>query len=140
MASSKTKSKHKSSKQPVKGGSSVGKGKTVSDGIYGFKRGVGVLSHVVEAAAVKSVPRQSSVDGEFHIFGSEANDFAKRQAEIFHDVTDSWQKSLIDNKALESIFLQTRRAPVWLLRPRKLLMAGTKSADHRLPIERKAEA
>jgi leucyl aminopeptidase len=127
MASSKSKSKPKSSKQSVKGGTSGGKSKAGGDGIFGFRRGLGVLSHVVEAAAVKSVPRQSSVDGEFHVFGADATDFAKRQAEIFHDVTDAWQKSLIDNKALDSIFLQTRRAPVWLLRPRKL-MSG-KSSD-----------
>ncbi len=133
MASSKPKSKSqgKSSKSSANSSqqSPSSKVKTLADGIWGFSRGLGILSHITEAGAVKSVPRQSSVDGEFHIFGSEASDFAKRQGEIFHDVIDHWQKSIIDNKTLDSIFLQTRRAPVWLIRSRKL-MSHSKDEGH----------
>lgn len=116
MASSKSKPQIKSPKRSVK--------VPAADGIFGFRRNIGILSHVTEAPSVKSIPKQSSVDAEFHIFGSDAPDFAKRQGEIFHDVTDHWQKSLIENKALDSLFLQTRRGPVWLLRPRKLMFTA----------------
>jgi hypothetical protein len=59
------------------------------------------------------------VDGECHIFGAGAADYQKKETEILRDGIDHWQRSLLENRTLDSIFLQASRAPVWLLRPRK---------------------
>ena len=137
-AKSKTRGHSKSTKQSkpsTKKRISAEKSKPAAEGIRGFTRKSGILNHVHESPATKAAPRQSSVDGEFHVFGSKTVDFQSLQAEILHDVTDHWQKSLIDNKSLDSIFLQTRRAPVWILRPRKVMMASKKSAESKTTTE-----
>lgn len=128
MAPTKSKSKGKSKSSDVTLTRSE-KSSSARDGIHGFSRSSGILIHVQEGAASKLAPRGSSVDGELHIFGSVVPDFAKLQAEILHDVVDHWQKSIIDNKSLDSIFLQTRRAPVWIFRPRQLMQPAKKSHD-----------
>ena len=87
--------------------------------IHGFKRGIGLLSHVQESPSRLLLPTGSSVDGECHIFGMAAADYQKKESEILKDSLDHWQKNLVENRSLESIFLQSRRAPLWILRPRK---------------------
>jgi leucyl aminopeptidase len=131
MAAPKSKSKSrpksltkpKASGKPVKERPRTSPSGTVDAGIFGFKRDSGVLGHVAIGAQVKSIAKQAIVDGEIHIFGREAADYVKLQAEIFHGVVDDWQRAVIDNHSLDSIFLQTRRAPVWVLRSRSLLTA-----------------
>jgi leucyl aminopeptidase len=88
--------------------------------IHGFRRGLGVLSHLEESPAKLLPPIGSSVDGECHIFGQAAGDYQKKESEILKDSLDHWQKSLVENRSLDSIFLQSRRAPLWILRPRKI--------------------
>ncbi len=98
--------------------------KKSTGGIYGFHRGLGLLSVVQEAAARTLPGAASSIDGEFHIFGAGVKDAIRKEEEILKGGLDHWQKTLVANKSLESLFLQTRRAPVWLLRPRKPVNGG----------------
>lgn len=88
--------------------------------IHGFRRGLGILSHVQESSSRLLPPMGSSVDAECHIFGRTASDYQKKEAEILKEGLDHWQRSLVDNRSLDSIFLQTSRAPLWILRPRKV--------------------
>jgi leucyl aminopeptidase len=125
MARSKTSSRKKHHPQLPKAAKS-----SLRD-IYGFHRGIGLLS-ATEGAAARTLPAaSSSIDGEFHVLGSGLKDWHKRQDEILRGVLDHWQKSIADNKTHESLFLQTRRAPVWMLRPRRSTAVGPRqSASH----------
>ncbi len=87
--------------------------------IFGFKRGIGLLSHVQESSPRLFAPAGSSVDGECHIFGTSGPDYIKKETEILRDNLEHWQRSFVDNRNIDSLFLQTRRAPLWILRPRK---------------------
>ena len=126
------KSSPKSGKSAAK--SSVKKPKSdprsVIGSIFGFSRGVGILSHIHESPARLMPAHDSSIDGEFHIFGAHAGDGVKKEAEILRDGLDPWQKSLADNRNLESVFLQTRRAPVWLMRPRRNAQSSGKAKSN----------
>lgn len=87
--------------------------------IFGFRRGVGLLSHVQESPSRLFAPAGSSVDGECHIFGSSGPDYIKKESEILRDNLEHWQRSFVDNRNIDSLFLQTHRAPLWIVRPRK---------------------
>lgn len=104
---------------PTRTFSSQVESKATKSDIHGYRRGLGVLSHVHESASRLLPSKESSVDGECHIFGAGAVDYQKKETEILRDGIDHWQKSLVENRTLDSIFLQASRAPVWLLRPRK---------------------
>lgn len=96
--------------------------------IYGFRRASGVLSHLQEGPSRLLPPGGSSVDAECHIFGASASkDYHRKEAEILQDTLDHWQKTLVENRSLESLFLQTSRSPLWILRPRH----GNRQADAR---------
>ena len=87
--------------------------------IYGFRRGIGLLAHVQESSPRLFAPAGSSVDGECHIFGTFGPDYIKKESEILKDNLEHWQRAFVENRNIDSIFLQTRRAPVWIVRPRK---------------------
>lgn len=89
--------------------------------IYGFRRGIGLLAHVQESSPRLFAPAGSSVDGECHIFGTSGPDYIKKESEILKDNLEHWQRAFVENRNIDSLFLQTRRAPVWIVRPRKTL-------------------
>ena len=111
--------KAKSTRSKTPRASITQKSKKTASSIHGFHRGVGLLAVIHDAAARTLPGAESSIDGEFHIFGAADKEWPKKEEEILRGGLDHWQKSMVDNKALDSLFLQTRRAPVWLLRPRK---------------------
>jgi leucyl aminopeptidase len=103
-------------------------------GIYGFTRDLGVLSHVEQASLKFPPPKDCKIDGECHIFGQAAVGYEKKELEILKDSLEPWQMPLVNNHAVDLLVLQTRRAPVWILRPRNQQdmksSKSTKSKSH----------
>lgn len=112
----KSKTSSKASATSTKSGAS-----RMSEGLFGFRPSSGVLS----GAAVQLFSAKTTIvagsDAEVHIFGSQLNEEAKRmeleQKILAGDISD-WQKNLVQQRVHEVIFLQTKRAPVWIVRPR----------------------
>ncbi|MCX6125848.1 MAG: leucyl aminopeptidase family protein, partial [Proteobacteria bacterium] len=64
---------------------------------------------------------KSSVDAEVHIFGSKIDTLEKTaplEQQIFGSDIAHWQNALIGQRSHEIIFIQTHRAPVWVVRPK----------------------
>ena len=94
-----------------------------SDGsnIFGFSRQSTLLSAVDLQPARKLPSRDSSIDGEVHVFGSglgTEKDIKKLEDDIFEGDLAHWQKLLVDQRNHEVLFIQAKRGPVWMVRPK----------------------
>ena len=96
--------------------------------IHGFSRNCGVLAHISEASSRPMPARESSIDGEIHVFGGSGPEMLKLEKDILHGVIEPWQRTMVDNRNLDSIYLQSRRAPLWILRPKNGNGAATAKA------------
>ena len=94
--------------------------------IHGFIRGSTVLKKATLLPATLTPAASGKIDGECHIFGGSGSDYIKTETLVLKGATDVWQNTLVMNRASDSLTLQTRRGPVWILRP-KLVEDGQKS-------------
>lgn len=99
--------------------------------IFGFSRDSILLSAIDIHSARKLPSRDSSIDGEVHVFGSGLvgeKDIKKLEEELFEGDIAHWQKLLVGQRNHEILFIQAKRGPVWLVRP-KFRKAAPESAS-----------
>lgn len=94
-----------------------------SDGthISGFSRQSTLLNSVDLHPGRKLPSRDSSIDGEVHVFGSGVGaekDVKKLEDELFDGDLAHWQKLLVGQRNHEVLFIQAMRGPVWIVRPK----------------------
>lgn len=92
-----------------------------SRGLFGYHGDSTLLDHADLHSGRKSPSHDSSIDGEVHVFGSKVSDqeaAQKLEHQIFGSDVAHWQKALLANRGLEIIFIQAKRGPIWLVRPK----------------------
>ncbi len=95
--------------------------------IHGYARDNGVLKIAVLSPSRVTPAAAAKIDGECHIFGGTSSGYIKLETEVLKGVTEAWQNTMVSNRSVESLFLQTRRAPVWIVRPKNSVV-GKSSA------------
>ncbi|MCX6119076.1 MAG: leucyl aminopeptidase family protein [Proteobacteria bacterium] len=92
-----------------------------SHGIFGYHRSSTLLSHFDIVPYRKSPTKDTSIDGELHVFGSKisSNELQRdMEASILGGDLEAWQLALLDQRQLEVLFLQAKRGPIWVCRPK----------------------
>lgn len=89
--------------------------------VFGYTSSASLLPSFDMGGSRQMPSSDSSIDGEVYVFGSNMGDEAKQKAQeqrIFSADTAPWQVRLLDQRGLEILFIQAKRGPVWLVRPK----------------------
>ena len=101
----------------------------ISSSVFGLSRDTSLMDHLQLVTVRKGASGPKGVDAELHVIGSEVTDAKKLEHEIFGEDLVLWQQNLLADRAQEILFMQAKRCPVWLARP-KLAQAKDKTTSH----------
>lgn len=99
----------------------VAKARTSSSDVFGFSWHSTLLDAVDVHPGRRIPSRDSSIDGEVHVLGSSIvtdKDIQHIEHEIFDGELAHWQRALLSHRGSDVLFLQAKRGPIWLVRPK----------------------